>query len=216
LIFLPVSTVLFFIFLLLAPVLLLLVPAVAFAKMGLSPVAGLVFYLLCLMGSVVNIPVYRERLHSVESEEITELFRHFMGINLPLLRERVIALNIGGAVLPVLFSIYLFSIANFTAALIGVAITSGVSFLVSRPIKGVGIVIPPFIPALAAVISALVFAGENPAPVAYISGVLGILIGADLLRLARMRELDVAFLSIGGAGIFDGIFLVGIVSAFIA
>jgi uncharacterized membrane protein len=215
-IFLPVSAALFFILLLLIPILLMLVPAVAFVKMGLNPAAGLLFYMCCIFGSLFNIPVYRRRLHSLEGEEVAELFRRFFGINLPVLRERVIALNVGGAVLPVLFSIYLFSIASFYAAVIGVAITSAVSFLVSRPVKGVGIVIPAFIPAFAAVISALVFAGDNPSPVAYISGVLGILIGADLLRLAKMRELDVAFLSIGGAGIFDGIFLVGILSAFIS
>jgi uncharacterized membrane protein len=215
-IFSPVSVIFYIALLILTPVLLLLVPAIAFAKMGLSPVTGLLFYMLCLVGSLFNIPVYRERLSPMEGDEIAEIFRRFFGINLPVLRERVVALNLGGAVLPVLFSIYLFSMANFTAAVAGIAITSCVSFLVSRPVKGVGIVIPAFIPALAAVISALVFSGDNPSPVAYISGVFGILIGADLLRLARMRELEVGFLSIGGAGIFDGIFLVGIVSAFIS
>ncbi len=48
--------------------------------------------------------------------------------------------------------------------------------------------------------------------VAYISGVMGILIGADLLRLHQLKKFGISFLSIGGAGVFDGIFIVGIIS----
>jgi len=40
--------------------------------------------------------------------------------------------------------------------------------------------------------------------VAFISGVLGTLIGADLLNLGKLRELGAPVASIGGAGTFDG------------
>ncbi|MCH7552064.1 DUF1614 domain-containing protein, partial [Patescibacteria group bacterium] len=45
---------------------------------------------------------------------------------------------------------------------------------------------------------------------------LGVLIGADLLRLPKVMKGEVGIMSIGGAGVFDGIFLVGIVAALLA
>jgi uncharacterized membrane protein len=51
---------------------------------------------------------------------------------------------------------------------------------------------------------------DYTAPLAYIAGTLGILIGADLLRLPTVRSMATPVASIGGAGTFDGIFLTGI------
>jgi len=50
------------------------------------------------------------------------------------------------------------------------------------------------------------------APLSYISGSLGTLLGADILNLWRVRDLGAPVVSIGGAGTFDGIFLTGIIS----
>lgn len=66
---------------------------------------------------------------------------------------------------------------------------------------------------MVAAVVAMLIARDNAAPVAYIAGVWGTLVGADLLNLHRIRELGAHVLSIGGAGAFDGIFLVGIVAA---
>ena len=55
-------------------------------------------------------------------------------------------------------------------------------------------------------------AQEAAPPLAYISGTLGVLIGADLMRLRDVRKLATPFASIGGAGTFDGIFLTGIIA----
>jgi uncharacterized membrane protein len=55
--------------------------------------------------------------------------------------------------------------------------------------------------------------GGNLAPaLAYISGVIGVLLGADLLNLRKVTKLGAPMMSIGGAGTFDGIFLTGIIS----
>jgi uncharacterized membrane protein len=45
---------------------------------------------------------------------------------------------------------------------------------------------------------------------------MGTLIGADLLRVHQIKKLGSPFMSIGGAGIFDGIYLVGLVSVLLA
>ena len=85
----------------------------------------------------------------------------------------------------------------------------------SRVISGKGIVIPTLIPPLFSAFFAFILAPHIAAPVSFISGVLGTLIGADLLNLYKIRDYP-GWLSIGGAGIFDGIFLVGIVSALLS
>jgi uncharacterized membrane protein len=64
--------------------------------------------------------------------------------------------------------------------------------------------------------AAVLIARDSAPQVAYVSGVLGTLIGADLLRLPQMKELGSTILSIGGAGVFDGIYLVGLVSVLLA
>ena len=57
---------------------------------------------------------------------------------------------------------------------------------------------------------------RRAAPLAYIAGSLGTLIGADLLNLGKVRGLGAPVASIGGAGTFDGVFLVGIVAVLLA
>lgn len=215
--FLPISIALFFLFFFI-PFLIFMLPAVAFAKLGLSPVTGLIFFWFSLMGSMINIPVYRRELdYYQEPDDITLLFNRFFGLRIPSIHGQVIALNLGGAILPGILSLYLLSRVNPASVLIATTITSLFSFYLSKPVKGVGIVIPAFIPPVIAAISALLFADKGTAPaVAYISGVFGTLIGADVLRLHQMKRFGVSFLSIGGAGVFDGIFIVGIISVLLA
>ncbi len=216
--FLPISLAIFLIFLLLTPFLIFILPAVAFAKLGLSPFAGLAFFWFSLIGSLINIPVYRRELEYYEEpDDITTLFNRFFGIRIPTFQEQIISLNLGGAILPGLLCLYLLSRVNLGPAILATMVTTSFSYYLSKPVKGVGIVIPAFIPPIIAAVAALIFAAKGNAPaVAYISGVLGTLIGADLLRLRQIKKFGVSFLSIGGAGVFDGIFIVGIISVLLA
>jgi uncharacterized membrane protein len=59
-------------------------------------------------------------------------------------------------------------------------------------------------------------AWTQAAPVAYVSGSLGTLIGADLMNFPAIRSLGTPVASIGGAGTFDGIFVTGIVAVILA
>ena len=216
--FLPISLAIFLLFLLLVPFLMFLLPAVAFAKLGLSPLAGLAFFFCCLAGSMINIPVYRKELEYLEPvDEMTEFFNRFSGIRVPPVTERTIALNLGGAILPGLLSFYLLSRIDPGPVVPAMLITALFAYHLSKPVKGVGIVIPAFIPPIIAAVAALIFAEKADAPaVAYISGVMGTLIGADLLRLHQVKRFHISFLSIGGAGVFDSIFIVGIISVLLA
>lgn len=70
----------------------------------------------------------------------------------------------------------------------------------------------PFVPPIAAAVVATLLSWRRAAPLAYISGSLRTLIGADLLNLGRIQGLGTPIASIGGAGTFDGIFLTGILA----
>ncbi|MEW6770830.1 MAG: DUF1614 domain-containing protein [Bacillota bacterium] len=199
---------------LLLPALFLLfyfqVAAFSLTRLGLSPEGAVLFFGFCLVGGVINIPVSRRR---VAVEDGVFFGFPFFFYYPPRVREQVIAVNLGGAVLPGLFSLYLLGRAPFAPIVLATVIVAAVAKGLARPVPGVGIILPAFIPPLVAAAAALLLARENAAPVAYISGVLGTLIGADLLNWPRFREMGALVLSIGGAGVFDGIFLVGIVAA---
>ena len=84
----------------------------------------------------------------------------------------------------------------------------------TRP--GRGIALPVFVPPLSAAAVALVLSRPYAPMLAYISGSLGCLIGADLLNLGRIEGLGAPVASIGGAGTFDGIFLTGAFAVLLA
>lgn len=64
---------------------------------------------------------------------------------------------------------------------------------------------PGLFPPLLAALSALVLVPDQAPPVAFVAGMLGPLIGTDLLHLR-----DIEKIAISGAGTFDGIVLSGI------
>ncbi len=125
----------------------------------------------------------------------------------------------GGALIPTVVSIYLLAKAPFMTVLynlIGVAVVAAITRLIARPVKRVGIVTPAFVPPIAAAFVAVILAPGSALTVAYVSGVLGTLIGADLLNLPRIPKLGAPVASIGGAGTFDGVFLSGIIAVILA
>jgi uncharacterized membrane protein len=88
--------------------------------------------------------------------------------------------------------------------------------MLATPVEGVGIAVPVFVPPIVTAIVAVLLARHHAAPLAYISGSLGTLIGADLLNLGAVQGLGAPVASIGGAGTFDGIFLTGILAVLLA
>jgi uncharacterized membrane protein len=91
-----------------------------------------------------------------------------------------------------------------------------VCYHLAEPIGGLGIALPVFVPALTTGIVALLLSRDRAAPLAYVTGSLGILIGADLLNLGSIQGLGAPVASIGGAGTFDGVFLNAVLALVIA
>jgi uncharacterized membrane protein len=86
----------------------------------------------------------------------------------------------------------------------------------AKPVEGIGIAMPGLLPPLIAAMSAVLLVPDQAPPVAFVAGVLGPLIGADLLHLRDVSKISTGIASIGGAGTFDGIVLSGIVAAYLA
>lgn len=209
-----------FIFLiLLFPLLLLLlflnVAALSFARLGLSPGGALLFLTASAIGSLINVPLSRRRVVTRERQilPLPLLFFYYP----PVVREQIICFNVGGAGLPVLLSLYLLlTQAPLGPTLMAFVVVALLAKLIARPQPGVGVVIPAFVPPLVAASAALLLApSEQTALVAYVAGTMGTLVGADLLNWRAIQNLGAQVVSIGGAGIFDGIFLVGIIAAFL-
>ena len=206
---------LFLILLLLAPIFLALVYfnaiTLSFERLGLSPEAAMALFAASLIGGWINIPISRRPV--LVQPRASGLMGYFFYYS-PQVREQVLAINVGGAVVPVLFSLYLLPRAPLVPTLLTLAVVTAVCKAIARPMPGVGITMPAFVPPLVAVAAALAFTGRGEAaPVAYIGGTLGTLIGADLLNLHVIRRMPALVASIGGAGVFDGVFLVGVLAA---
>jgi uncharacterized membrane protein len=202
-IFLPVAVpVLLLLLVLLLVVFVVLVElrvlSYAYRKIGIAPRYVFTILVLTLIGSHVNIPLY-----SAPARQTA--------------RATVVAVNVGGALIPALLSLYLFlRMPTRGRMLIGTGVVALVVNQLARVVPGVGVVVPMLLPPLLAAAVALILAFRRAPPVAYVAGTMGTLIGADLLNLGRVAEMGVPMLSIGGAGTFDGVFLTGILAGLLA
>jgi uncharacterized membrane protein len=180
--------------------------------------------LAIIFGGMVNIPVRRiEHAQLVSQHPLTLLGLDGM---LPRLRRQsrftIIAVNLGGCVIPTALALYelVYIAAEGPRALLALAVAAavniGLCYRVARPVAGVGILLPGLVPALGAAALALLLAPGDAAPVAFVAGVAGPLVGADLLHLKEIEASAAGVASIGGAGTFDGIVLSGIVAAYLA
>lgn len=185
----------------------------SFGKLGLSQEAAVVLLLATLIGSMINIPISRRR---IAYEQPQSVFSRFFFYIPPRVTHQVIAVNVGGAVIPVGFALYLMPRAVSLTTLLTVVVVAVATRLIARPVQGVGIVMPAWIPPLLSAGLAFLLVRDNPAPVAYISGTIGTLIGADLLHWPSFKKLGAQLISIGGAGVFDGIFMTGVIAVLIA
>ncbi len=192
---------------------------IALDKLGLSTHSAMLLLACTLVGSGINLPLFQISAEAPPpDDELQKLQGLLFGRPLPFTGKTIVAINVGGALIPASFSIYLARLNQLplTQLALAIAIVSAVCYLASRPIRGIGIGMPVFVAPFTAALTALLIAPESSAPLAYICGTMGVLIGADLLRLNDIRKIGTAVASIGGAGTFDGIFLTGIVAVLLA
>lgn len=215
---LPSFSLLVVAFLILASLLYVEVLGYAYTRIGLSPGAAVLVLIGSLVGSYFNIPVADVGGHRVVSGALVSYYG--MQYVVPVVVHwpgTIIAVNVGGALIPGAISLYLFFKHRlWIRGPLAVAAVGLLTHALAHPVRGIGIAVPVFVPALATAVVAVMVSPRQPAPLAYIGGSVGTLAGADLLNLGRIGELGAPVASIGGAGTFDGVFLTGILAVLLA
>ncbi|HEV3119130.1 MAG TPA: DUF1614 domain-containing protein [Gemmataceae bacterium] len=190
----------------------------AYERMGINTRYVMVILLLSLFGSSINIPVAHLPGEEVVTAHVVEVFgMRYVIPEVEETRGTTIAVNVGGALIPTLLSIYLLiKNALYIRGLIATAVVTVVVHMLARPVPGLGITVPTVVPPLIAAGAALLLSWQHAAPLAYIAGTLGTLLGADILNLGKIEGLHAPVASIGGAGTFDGVFMTGILAVLLA
>jgi uncharacterized membrane protein len=190
----------------------------AYTRLGISYRAALLLLAASLVGSYFNIPIAQLPARQVESgREVAFFGMHYV---VPMVAEwpgTIIAVNVGGALIPGAMSVYLLVKHHLWGrGIVAVACVAALCHVLARPMPGLGIALPIFVPAVTTAVVALLLSRDRAAPLAYVAGSVGTLIGADLLNLGSIEGLGAPVASIGGAGTFDGIFLIGILAVILA
>lgn len=193
--------------------------SITLAKLGLSPASAATLLLVSVTGSLVNLPLFKIDAEPAKTQPILPPFFSLLRQRMPAFTgQTTIAMNVGGCMVPIIFSLFLLlnNSLPIMDVLLAVTLVSGISYFTSRPIPGLGIGMPFLVAPLMAAAVSLLINPEMSAPLAYICGTLGVLIGADLLRLKDIRQMGTPIAAIGGAGTFDGIFITGIIAVILA
>ena len=190
----------------------------AFDKLGLQASSAALLLFGSLFGSAINLPLFTIKAEKPAGPLPPLPHGLLSRFNRPFTGRTLIAINVGGCLIPVFFSLYLIrhNAIDWTDIITAILIVTFVANRFSRPIMGLGIAMPIFVAPLTAAVAALIINPQYSAPLAYIGGTMGVLIGADLMRLQNIRHMGAPIASIGGAGTFDGIFLTGIVAVLLA
>lgn len=218
------TLILVFLLLLLLPFFFAQFALAALTKLGLSAPVAFIILVGIIMGSLVNIPV--KRLSRDEEILVNPyvMFGFYRLLSLPRVARRyvTVAVNVGGCVIPSVLAIYEFALVAQRGAgavmILTIVMLANVAvcYRITKPVPNVGLAMPALIPPLIAASLSLLLIPEFAPPVAFFSGVLGPLVGADILHLKQAVKIAPAVVSIGGAGTFDGIVLSGLIATLLA
>jgi uncharacterized membrane protein len=188
----------------------------AYQKLGMSHRAVTLLLLLSIFGSYINIPIATISSPPVVHHYDVYNLNYIPGL-LPNPGDTIVAVNLGGAVIPVFLSAYLLMrVGGIAPGLVATIVVALLVHRFSRIIPGAGIAVPTFIPGFSAAILAVLLTRERRPVVAYVAGTIGCLVGADVLNLASVAHLNAPMASIGGGGTFDAVFVSGIIAVLLA
>ena len=208
-----------FILLMLAVFIQLGIIKIVFEKLGLSADSAFLLLFSSLFGSAINLPLFKIQATRSEEQVPPWYLRSMLRMpNIEFTGITTITANVGGCLIPFFFCLYLLNLYSLSLLeiFLSTSIVTAVSYVASRPVHGIGIGMPVFVAPITAALIAILINPEQSAPIAYICGTMGVLIGADFFRLKDIRKMGVPVASIGGAGTFDGIFITGIIAVLLA
>jgi len=179
---------------------------------GLTYEEAVTVFFLIVIGSLMNIPVYEK-----EGSVVVRRYSFFGIIYSRRERSRItVAVNVGGCIIPSILAVKLLAEVPIHLWFPGFVISSMIIYMYARPIQGIGIAVPTFIPPVIAALTSYFSIIYFSYPIqllpklSFATGVLSALFGADILHLKDLSKIGSGVMSIGGAGTFDGIFLTGI------
>lgn len=191
----------------------------------IGPASLIILIFTMIIGSVIEVPIT-----TIRSKKPEQLFKYAPILediySVPVVKELSIGkqrvfdtkltINLGGAIVPALASIYLLlTQPNNTALQIMLIVVVSV-VLLSELMPGVGIIIPEY-SGIIALPFALIVAPENAASITFIAGVGGIIIGNIISAVTFNKEkTGSAFISIGGVGAFKPIYITTIIASLIS
>jgi uncharacterized membrane protein len=153
----------------------------AYSALGLDPRVATLALFGSLLGSSINLPLFHLPEERVVSREVVEIF------GVPFLAPvavdwpgTILAINVGGAVIPILLSFYLLMRYDLWGS--GALATAIVAFVVHRlatPVPGVGISVPTFAPPLLAAVVASI-GGAGTFDGIFLTGVIAVLLASLL------------------------------------
>jgi len=214
--------------------------AEAFYQVGFSHWHAFLMVFGSFVGSSVNIPLLAGPITSYPPVflEVASFISPMMALSFPTTFHPVaLAVNLGGCIIPIVVSLTILVKCHVSArrAIMGILIVAAIAYRMAMPVANEGILLPVYVaPTLAAVCGLALARRLQAAPaLAYISGTMGTLLGADVFSLLTPGVLATLappmvgpgsmnlsgkplVLSIGGAGVFDGIFLTGIMAVLLA
>jgi len=138
----------------------------AFQGIGFTPLQVIVILAVTLLGSAINIPL----LHISSWEDIVtvkEVQFFWITYRIPTVAPEqittLVAVNLGGAIIPVFVSVYLLGQhISLLPQSLGALVTSIIVHLVARKVPGVGIATPAFIPPIGGALTAYLIAPNPP------------------------------------------------------
>jgi uncharacterized membrane protein len=212
---------------LIIPLLILGVIGAAFTRLGFSWISALAIVLLMLFGSFVNIPVYKVRRDMIRiTPSDSSAFGEYSQSNLTAVWDTTIAINLGGALIPIAVSLYMLyqailitGTSQIFSVCVAIILVASITYVSTRYLPGSGIQVSLIIPALSALLAGLMLSGGTglaAAVTAFVSGITGTLLGGNIAQIFRIKDLDVPTVSIGGAGTFGAVFICCILPALIA
>ena len=180
---------------LVVPLLFLGLVGKAFTNLvGLSWITATALVILILICSLVNIPVWKVRKETIRMPH-NETPDAFTPNETGGLWETSIAVNLGGAIIPVAMAGYLLyrasAIMDVNTLYLQVAaatlIVAAVAYVTTRPMVGLGLRAPLFVPGLTALLCGILLGGGWGLPaagvIAFASATFGILLGANIAHL---------------------------------
>ena len=183
-----------------------------------------------ILGSLVDLPLTSAPITAYPAWYLTVMSLYPQSFPTTF-HSLYLAVNLGGCIIPLVISAHLLLGGHVSVgkSFLGVVVVAAITYYVAEAVPGQGIVLPFWLSPLLAAVMGLALAGgyRGSPPLAYISGTIGTLIGADVLSvitpgvLPALSPVDLIrakplVLSIGGAGVFDGIFLTGIIAVLLA